>query len=334
VDFSNRFHRTFAFGPGSVTVDAMAAGIFLTYMTLFFLPFLAAIPSKLPFRRLFPASAALVIVGLIAAWAMSATPPTASDLHRVFPFLDHTLLNAGIGPILTPDVWLLRMPARPRWPVAVWIGIEGFLLMANGLWAAVIVHSRRMLREKPGGGAGEMARFGCLFTLGFLAVTIQVDKLGIFDRYYFPEVLGLTLVVSIALASVSAADAKRASTLRFVAALAPLALFTTAGLHDYFRWNDARWALFEDALRHGISPANLQAGYEPNGWAGYSEFRANLKPAACIGPCHCDYGWFCLDDSYRVGMNVYGNYEVIADRQPDYWLAKGPPIYLSRRKVQ
>ena len=33
-------------------------------------------------------------------------------------------------------------------------------------------------------------------------------------------------------------------------------------------------------------------------------------------------------------MNVDGNYEVIAYRRPDYWLAKGPPIYLSRRKVQ
>jgi hypothetical protein len=29
-----------------------------------------------------------------------------------------------------------------------------------------------------------------------------------------------------------------------------------------------------------------------------------------------------------------GIYEVIAYPQPDYWVAKGPPIYLSRRKVQ
>jgi hypothetical protein len=85
-------------------------------------------------------------------------------------------------------------------------------------------------------------------------------------------------------------------------------------------------------LNHGISPMNLQAGYEPNGWAGYSAFLENTKPPACIGPCQCDQGWFCRDDSYRIGMSVYGNYEVVASRRPDYWLADGPPIYLSRRR--
>jgi uncharacterized membrane protein (DUF485 family) len=329
LDYSSRLQRMQAFSP---VATAVTAGIFITYMTLFFFPLLAGFRTRALSRGLLTVGGALAISGLLSAWVMAGIPSHLVDLHRRFPFLSNIINNAGVGPVLLPDVQFPHLAPGPQWPAAVWIAIECLLLAGNALWALVIPGSWTVLREEKHRFAGELVWFGYLFAFASLAVTIQVDKLGLFDRYYLPELLGLLLALGVSLGLPATDRESRGPTWRLAAGLLPLALFTTAGLHDYFRWNDIRWAFFQDALNHGISPMNLQAGYEPNGWAGYSAFLENTKPPACIGPCQCDQGWFCRDDSYRIGMSVYGNYEVVASRRPDYWLADGPPIYLSRRR--
>jgi hypothetical protein len=329
-DYSGRLQRMQAFSPMAA---AVAAGIFITYMTLFFFPLLAGFRIRALSRKLLAVGGALAILGLLSAGVMSGIPSYAVDLHRRFPFLSNIINNAGVGPVLLPDVQFPHLAPGPQWPAAVWIVIECLLLAGNVLWALAIPRSWSLLRQARHRSAGELVWFGYLFVFASLTVTILVDKMAVFDRYYLPELLGLLLALSVSLGLPATDGEARGPSWRLAAGLLPLALFTTAGLHDYFRWNDIRWAFFQDALNHGVSPMNLQAGYEPNGWAGYSAFLENTKPPACIGPCQCDQGWFCRDDSYRIAMSVYGDYEVVASRRPDYWLADGPPIYLSRRKL-
>jgi hypothetical protein len=329
VDYSSRLQRMQTF---SAMASAVGAGLFVTYMTLFFFPLLAGFRIRALSRKVLAVGGALAILGLLSAAVMNGIPPHFVDLHRRFPFLSNIINNAGVGPVLLADVQFPHLARGPQWPAAVWSVIECLLLAGNVLWALVIPRSWNVLRQAKYRSAGELVGFGYLFAFASLTVTLQVDKLAIFDRYYLPELLGLLLVLGVCLGLPATDGESRGSTWRLAALVLPLALFTTAGLHDYFRWNDIRWAFFQDALHRGISPMNLQAGYEPNGWAGYSAFLENTKPPACIGPCHCDQGWFCRDDSYRIAMSVYGNYEVVASRRPNYWLADGPPIYLSRRK--
>jgi len=339
VDFSTRLHRAWPIRP---EVPLLQGGIFLTYMTAFFLPALLLFPFRQLGRRILPAGIALFVLGVATALLLLSVPPRV-DLHPQFPFLGHFIYNAGVGPVNFPDVLIL--PLRPRWPSSVWVAIECVLLAANVLWAGVILCTRQSLRRRDGNLGTELLWFGCLFVLGSLTVTTLVDRLATYDRYYLPELFGLTLVTSVLLSPRFGGEKREDSapqgvgsgrrlSLRFAAAVIPMALFTTAGLHDYFRWNDARWALFRQALSQGVSPANIQGGYELNGWAAYDWFLSKATPPGCIGPCICTLGWYCLDDSYRIGMNVYGNYEVIASRQPDYWLAPGPPVSLSRRKTR
>ena len=338
TDFSTRLHRAGSIRP---EVPLLEAGIFLTYMTAFFFPTLLLFPFKQLGRRILPSGIALFVLGVATALLLLGVPPHV-DLHPLFPFLGHFIYNAGVGPVNFTDVLIL--PLRPRWPSSVWVAIECVLLAANVLWAGVILLIRQSLRRRDGDLGTEVLWFGCLFVLGSLAVTALVDRLATYDRYYLPELFGLTLVTAVLLSprfggKESEDAAPRGSrsgrlSVRFAAAVIPMALFTTAGLHDYFRWNDARWALFRRALNQGVSPANIQGGYEVNGWTAYDLFLSKATPPGCIGPCSCAFGWYCLDDSYRIGMNVYGNYEVIASRQPDYWLAPGPPVTLSRRKTR
>ena len=246
------------------------------------------------------------------------------SVHPKFPFLGNLIRNAGVGPILLPDVQFLQMRS-PAWPATVWTLIECLLLAANILWAPAISAAISVLRKR--GLRAELLLFAILFSLAALTVTTLVDRLSAFDRYYLPEIFCLTLALAIILS-----DVPRVFAARFGLVLLPLAFFTIAGLHDYFRWSDAGWGLYRQALGNAVSPANIEGSYEMNGWYGFDLYRAHEQPTGCIGPCHCESEWFCIDDSYRVGMNIFDNYEVLALRRPGYWLAQGPPVIISRRR--
>jgi hypothetical protein len=119
------------------------------------------------------------------------------------------------------------------------------------------------------------------------------------------------------------------------AAALPLAFFTIAGMHDYFRWNDARWRLVEKALAMGVPSTSIDGGYEVNGWLSLDSMRKGAPQKACIGACRCAANvdiWSCFDDSYRVWMSVSGDYEEVARDTPRYWLGRSRTVYLSRRR--
>jgi hypothetical protein len=314
ADYSRRLGRIW---PVNIGATFLQAGIFLAYMTAFLLPLLAA--AKLQWeRRMAPAAIALALVGAGCGLVLLQTPPHL-DLHPQFPFLGNVIRNAGIGPILLPDVQFLQMRS-PAWPAAAWGTLELILLAAGLLWVPLMFAAPRIIRK--GGLRAELLLFSLLFAAASLTVTTFVDRLAAFDRYYLPETFALTLALGLILS-----EAPRISIVRYAVALLPLAFFTVAGLHDYFRWNDAAWDLYRQALRSGVSPTSIEASYEMNGWNAFSQFKDAGFPKT-----QCDSEWFCLDNAYRIGMNVYGNYEPVAQRQPRYWLAPGPPLILSKRK--
>lgn len=107
--------------------------------------------------------------------------------------------------------------------------------------------------------------------------------------------------------------------------------FTVGGLHDYFRWNDARWELARYGLSLGASPANIQGGYEVNGWLSHDLMRkkAELK---CKGRCGCAGFFDCIDDSYMITMNELRGYKLVRAIEPRYWLARGPRVMLLERQ--
>jgi hypothetical protein len=175
----------------------------------------------------------------------------------------------------------------------------------------------------------EIACFSLLWTIVAWIVTIQAYRQEIFDRYYFPLVLSLSILLPLLLVGESEARSRKPSyAVLAVICIAFLGWFSVAGLHDQFRWNDARWNLANFAFSQGISPADLAGGFEVNGWKNYDNFREH-KESSCRSPLYID--WFCSGDTYRVGMNVRPDYEEVKQEQPSYWLAPGPPLRLLRR---
>ncbi|NBW98526.1 hypothetical protein EBR03_03035 [bacterium] len=48
--------------------------------------------------------------------------------------------------------------------------------------------------------------------------------------------------------------------------LIPYCVFSITLMHDYFRWNEARWTTINLAYKKGIAPSEIGAGYEYYGW--------------------------------------------------------------------
>jgi len=91
-----------------------------------------------------------------------------------------------------------------------------------------------------------------------------VVRTSFFDRYYLP------LIPAVCLVAACGFDTARFTKRYLVSILACLLLqaFTITTCIDYFSWSEARWTLAEGAVRQGISIAELDGGYEWNGWNG------------------------------------------------------------------
>ncbi|MBI5543093.1 MAG: hypothetical protein HY901_04345 [Deltaproteobacteria bacterium] len=313
--------------------------IFVTYMTAFFLPLLLLFPWAAPdLRRLAAVAGAgvlLVVLGVVALqWVGTSSADAAATAHSTFPFGGNVLLDSGIGPVTVSDVYQLKL-AHPQWPAWVWTIIGAIVVAGTAAWAPVLLggwRARAQAQARP--LQWEMILFAGLLAVVSLLVPLQVFKLNVFERYYLPSMMGIAVLLPVVF-SLSTGPSQAVSARArwgFAVALAALAYYSVAGVHDEFRWNEARWSLVEKARSQGVAPQNIDGGYEVNGWF-MGEDTDLRTPAAgsCIGPCHCFSGWWCPDGSYHIGMNALAGYETVSTLPPAYWLAAGPPMILERR---
>ncbi len=310
-------------------------GIYLSYVSAFLAPLLVLLPWPRGQRRQLLASVlCLAAASALTKWGAHVTGLNdfrpATWVHTRWPFLHNVFFNAGMGPITLPDTYDAANQVWPRISDAAWTPIEALVLALPLLWAPLVANLPRLLRQR--GVRAETLLFGLLLGAGTLAVVIQSSRNQVFDRYHFPSMLGLVLVLAIAPGELGARRPRSGQWVAFGGLFLAMAAFSTAALHDHFRWQDVRWQLVREALRDGISPANLQAGFEVNGVLAMDLVVAGQTPAWCHNDrCQCADGWFCLDDSFRVSMNELPGYEVTRSVKPDYWLVDGPPLLFSRR---
>jgi hypothetical protein len=306
-------------------------GIFLVYMAVFSYPLLTLFRFRGIGRRRAALAGTGVIVAILASFVLLPKSPAGEYrhgefFHPTFPFLGNVVHPGGIGPVTLTDVYAFDEP-QPRLPDAFWVGVEIVAVLLCAYWVPFLASIGSALGK---GIRREVFSFGLLLTMGSVFLVWQAYTTQVFDRYYFPCVLGLALMLGTALESRLAGTPRRALLAR-TAWLLPLAVFTVLGLHDYFRWNEARWRLFDEAVAEGVDPARIDGGYEIDGWI-WKERPAGAGTQPCIGGrCHCDgVWWHCQDASYRIGINLGEGYEEVRRLQPECWLA-GSPLILSRR---
>jgi hypothetical protein len=321
---------------------AFYLGMFFLYATFCLLPLLprpSYSPSDWKKTLLFAVpTAALCIIGIMVAEGRGR-PAMTSAVHASFPFLNNIIYNMGVGPITLSDVYIYNLP-HPQWPAVLaqlfqWLLVVLTILGGSTLWKLGPFFATRSSLGKP---MREIAVFSLIFVVLTLAVVIQCFKWAVFDRYF----LNCLVVLSIPLAILQQTEEARGhhrgafgkgQRVFSAAWLLALILFATLGIHDYFRWNEVRWGLYRGLRASGIPATVIQAGYEVNGWENYDSFLSGEAPRGCIGDCSCRvFGWWSLDDSYRVGMNVLDDYVLIKAVKPAYLLADGPPVFVSKRR--
>ena len=313
------------------------SGAAIVYLTGFFLPILVLMPRGRWRQYGAYAMGLIVLAGALAtrSWLRSHAP---SDfvfdgwIHRQFPYLTDIIFQTGIGPITLDDVFHQPDTARPQWNPQVWRLIQWVLLAATSLWGFVIWRIRDFRRSPAATSLSrEIGLFSVLWCALSWIVTVQAYQLQVFDRYYFPLILCAAIFLPL-LFQASGEDSSpgfRWDHLPAGLCMVALGWFSVAGVHDYFRWNDARWDLARFAFHEGVSPAHLAAGYEVNGWENFDNWEAQQGRMA--DNCRVNYDdFFCSEASYRIGMNGIPGYTEWKREQPTYWLAAGPPLRLLR----
>jgi hypothetical protein len=296
------------------------------YLTAFFFPFLfVAHYRRLRWQWLMITAGAIMLL----VWRGKHLQDQFAGFHHhvAFPYSANLINNPGVGPMTLSSAYSTRTGA-PRWSAEIWETIESGLLglvFTWSLWWAV-PRRRDIL-------AGTLRCFALGFGLLSAALAVQAYDNEVLDRYYFPVVLAAALFLGSA--HQGEAFSKRRDwggrVLAGIAAL-PLAWFTIAGMHDYFRWNEARWELARHALKL-VEASNLDGGFEVNGWLNYDNFWSMHTPQGCIGRCRCNAKSFiCTDDSYQLSLQTPADHTMVAERSPSFWLLPRTTLILSKRR--
>ena len=301
-----------AFAPNPVAM-LLEAGVFLFYATVFLIPFLIAY--GIPRRPTVAGSIVLCVLVLTAAFAwlggVNNGPPSAL-LKSTFPFLSNVVTNYGVGPITLTDVYW-ENAQRPHSSAIPWLVLEAIALVISLAWSSVVTR----LRENK----NEVALFGVMFSLLSLIAVLISYRYDVFDRYHYPAIFGLT----ISLATLLPKGSERRLFGVGIFWVALLAVFSTLGLHDYFRWQEARARLLAQAQSRGIALSEIDGGFEPNGW------NTVEGKAGSLG-CGARVAWFCRDRPYRVGLEQRSSERLLASQGITAWLAAFPDLKLLEQK--
>ena len=309
------------FDPASSipTFNADGTVVVLTYVGFFLLPALIAVlPRRLNrLRPAFPIAAALLV-----GFGWRAVIRLAEHVWSM-PFFPHfNLIDLGLGPNLLPDRRLDNFPrAGPGfWPTVTRVGYVGGGVL---IFLVVVVGIELVRRRTP--PPARSTKLTAAMALGFVVGYGVTLLLMPFDRYFVP-------IFPMALIAASWSDdapvhgrvwRSFAGLVSMVALVGILshAAFSVAATHGYLAWNRVRWVALRELMEDGVTPAEIDGGFEFNGFYRYG------------APSNPDKGPWVEDDRYIVAHGPVPGYRALRSYPYRRWIA--PPqgtIYLLVRQ--
>ncbi len=291
-----------------------------------------------PSRTFAPTCVILWVWGQ-AWWLGSGTP-------LPLPSLENVLHRGGLGfvglqgtpPALPPWFWMVASLAS----AGSAIGLIGALMGSEGLppwvavataavpWVAGVLMGQSILRAIAVGltcaALWAWTLRGTLRALG--PSTLALVWLGVlaaappfYDRYLVPLVP--LFVVDLV---------PRLGRLRAWAwgVLAALGVLSAAGTHDYLAWNRCRWELVEGLLADGVSPDEIEAGYEWAGWRHAWRGTVSLPRRDPASPWWIRLWAPQIVPRYVVALCPLPGYETVGE-VPCATLGRGWRIFVLRR---
>jgi hypothetical protein len=238
------------------------------------------------------------------------------------PVIGNILSPFGIGPLTLADTYIqgrnLPSAVPLLWQAAtVWGAFAtGFVLTVIGgslLRMAGTVWRGRTLR--PAWPHGLMLAMMAVYATGLFIIGYQAFW---FDRYlllFIPPALGLLMLAC-------GGAAPRGITAPSVV-LTLYAIFAVLGTHDYLAWNRARWQALGSLEQQGVSPRQIDGGYEYDGWLLYDpQYKATKGKSY----------WWVVDDEYMIASGPVPGYQPVGSFPYDRWLVPSRPAVLALKR--
>jgi len=111
-----------------------------------------------------------------------------------------------------------------------------------------------------------------------------------------------------------------------------MGIFSVGATHDYLAWNRTRWQALSDLQQKGISPHEIDGGYEFNGWY---LFDPNDTYSINNTPNPTEPGksrWFVDRDDYMITIGPIKNYEILDHYPVERWFPFSPGFIFVLRK--
>jgi hypothetical protein len=271
--------------------------------------------------------ASVVVVLAIVGAHLVFVPLLAGRM--IVPRLGNVLCDSGIGPATLHDAvgnsyayWPPSWPAMPKgvWFAATGLGIMGAVLLLREAIIALLGFRRR--KENSGEERNWLSAMA--FSGLILNAIPSAMATPVFDRYLLPILPLLFILIAPALKGGKGTFWDKAA-IAFAAALILLsAAFSTAGVHDRFAWNRARWAAL-DALteEQGIPPRRIDGGYE---------FCALHLYTPGYVPKPGKSWWWIDDDEYVLSFQELPEYQVVERNEFSRWMPLGTGTVFTLRR--
>ena len=234
--------------------------------------------------------------------------------HRIMPLSGDTLHYYGIGPLMLRDTLLIgwNLPPYPQALKSFWAAITAFAIVG----ATLIVHAfakagaewfeRASSQREP---LRESVRrawpfiFFAVAGLAYLGILLLLaTRHDLFDRYLLP----LMVLVALALPAIGVRAAegqwRRAAYAFACAWLVASACWSVIATHDFLAWNRTRWTALSELLgKPGVTPRDIDGGYEFNGWFLYDRLYEQHDENSW---------WWVVDDEYLIAAGPMPGYRI------------------------
>jgi hypothetical protein len=260
---------------------------------------------------------------------------------RNFPFLGYQgfiISESGLGPKL------LAGNNENIFPVYIWVIFDAIAIISAAF--IVLIFAKYKLDKIKENKLRNMIRLninmtgldfcilsGSLLLIFLLLLASIFDKyLLFFDRYY-TAIIPFVIILLLSYLKNTKLKLKHAEKILVISVIL-IALFSLVGTLDYVSWNKARWKGIDYLQSKGISPAEIDGGFEFNGWQNYEYALANLSKEDIKHPGNkkAVSWWFVVDDKYIVAFSNIKGYKIRDQfNYFDFWHLKEKYIYVLER---
>jgi len=216
--------------------------------------------------------------------------------NKAFFPVANIFYNLGLNPMVLKDTyWGYHL--RPAVTDEIMNRVRDVGLILSFIFLLALIISIIHLIKKKADASEKIVKIQSGFILaGYLGFLLMSQFL--FDRYFLPFIAFILLfLVSPGI------EAKRWNTAVTIILIASISWFSILATHDNLAFNRARWRGLSALTTAGISPKNIDGGFEFNGW--YETGKRNLALQEEKS------WWFVDDDTYVVARGPAFGYKTI-----------------------